>query len=80
MIDVRCDEHVGEAFPPRCLICESLAAEHRFLGIKSEAQETTSPDRVFEAYVARIVAEAPPLTDHQRDVIRAAFAGLPSGR
>ena len=32
MVEVRCDDHVGEVHPPpRCSLCESLQADYAFL-------------------------------------------------
>lgn len=28
----RCDNHVGEIFPPRCLACQALDAEFKSIG------------------------------------------------
>ena len=33
MVDVRCDTHQGENYPPRCSLCESLSIEYALLKI-----------------------------------------------
>ena len=42
MVDVRCDDHVGEVYPPRCSLCESLSADYTFLKIDLENDPNTT--------------------------------------
>ena len=41
-----CDDHVGENFPPRCGVCESLSIEYSLL--KIDLPQTAKPPGVVE--------------------------------
>jgi hypothetical protein len=64
-----CDSHVGEAHPPRCGACDSLANEYAALGI------TDSPPQVVTSQ-ARWIHEQPGQTETVEELIRRAHREL----
>ncbi len=62
-LGIRCDRHVGEAFPPRCADCDAATAEHA--NEQSAARTARATERT-RALAADRAGNRPPALKRRR--------------